>query len=41
MFRRSYPFEDFFLSRNTLTLVLYFIFNSKGYIQIQEICDFL
>ena len=30
-----------FLSRNTSTLVLYFISISKGYIQIQEICDFI
>ena len=26
---------------NKWTLVLYFIFTSKGYIQIKETCDFL
>ena len=41
-FNDSYTFKHFFYKgRNTLTLVLYFIFNSKGYIQISEICNFL
>ena len=32
MFRGSYPFEEFFFYKggDTLTLVLYFIYDSKG-----------